>query len=99
MDQFIDKLLQEQGVPDDLDPQVRQELAAELTSRAVDFMNRRLVDAMDENALNDFQALLDTDPTDPAVVQDFITAHVADRDKVIAKALIEFRSIYLGDKA
>lgn len=99
MDQFINKLLQEQGVPEDLDPQVRTQLIAELTGRVMDFMNRRLVDAMDEDALNGFQALLDTDPTDPAVVQDFISAHVPDRDKVITKALIDFRAIYLGDKA
>jgi hypothetical protein len=99
MDDYINQLMQMQGVTENVDPEVRAELFADLQQRAVDFMNRRLLDAMDDTTVDEFQKLLDSNPTDPAVVQKFIEERVPNRDQVATDALIEFRNLFLGEKA
>lgn len=99
MDQFIQQLLHDQGVSDSLDPAVREQLVHELTGRATDFVNRRLIDAMSDETVEQFNALLDDDSLDPAKAQQFVEANVPNKDQVVAAALVEFRALYLGDKA
>lgn len=99
MDQFINQLLQDQGVPADLDPEVRTQLVAELTNRAADFVNKRLIEAMSDEAVAHFETLIDEDPVDPLKIQDFIATNVPDKETIASKALLEFRALYLGDKA
>lgn len=99
MDQFIQQLLRDQDVPEDLDPEVRTQLVSELTSRASDFLNARLIDAMSDETVEHFSAMLDDESTTPEQVQNFIATNVPDKDRVIASALAEFRVLYLGDRA
>jgi hypothetical protein len=99
MDQFIEQLLREQGAPDDLEPAVRQDLVEDLAARATEFLNRRLIDAMDDTSVEEFSKLLDVEPADPQAIQEFIATHVPDKERVVTEALLEFRSIYLGSKA
>lgn len=99
MEQFIQQLLKDQGVPDSLDGEVRKQLVEELTGRATDFVNRRLLEAMSEEAVEQFNSLLDEEPVDPNKIQQFIATHVPDKERVAAAALYEFRTLYLGDKA
>jgi len=99
MEEFVQQLLQDQGVPQDLDPEVRTELASELTNRLSDFLNRRLIDAMSDEAVDEFNNLLDDESADPARVQEFVANHVPNQQQVTTAALREFRQLYLGDKA
>ncbi len=99
MDQFIQQLLREQGVSDTMDPEVRAQLTDELTSRATDFVNRRLIDAMSDEVAAQFNAFLDDESVTPEQVQNFVETNVPNREQVVASALVEFRSLYLGDKA
>jgi hypothetical protein len=99
MEQFIQQLLRDQDVPEDLDPEVRVQLVSELTSRASDFLNARLIDAMSDETVEHFNTMLDDDSTTPEQVQNFITTNVSNKDQVIARALAEFRMLYLGDRA
>lgn len=99
MEEYIQQLLQDQGVPHDLDPEVRGQLVSDLMSRALDFLNRRLIDSMSDEAVEHFTSLLDNPATDASQVQDFIATNVMDKEKVTADALAEFRVLYLGDKA
>lgn len=99
MEEFIRQLLQDQGVPDDLAPDVRTQLVTEMTERATDFVNKRLVGAMSEEALPHFESLLAEEPVDVARLQEFMRTNVPDQENVAAQALLEFRVIYLGAKA
>ncbi len=99
MQEFIRQLLQEQGVSPDLDPEVREELTRQLTGRATDFVNKRLLDSMNDETVSHFNRLLDEHPDDAALMQDFIAVNVPDRERLVASALTEFRALYLGDKA
>jgi len=99
MEQFITQLLQDQGIPADLDVEVRQQLVSELTSRAADFVNQRLIQNMSDEALPHFESLLDEDPVDAQRIQEFIATNVPDKEKIAANALLEFRILYLGEKA
>jgi hypothetical protein len=99
MDQYVNQLLKDQGVPENLDPEVRQQLIAELNGRISDFINRRLVDSMSDEALPPFEAMLDQQPVDQQQVQQYINEHVPNMNDVVTKALLEFRTIYLGDRA
>jgi len=96
MDQFIQQLLQDKGLPADLDEAVRKQLVDDLTDRATDLVNRRLVEAMSEEDVKAFGELLDQQPEDGAAVQAFIEAHVPEKQDIAARALLEFRSLYLG---
>lgn len=99
MDDFIQQLLQEQGATDTLDAEVRAQLTQQLTSRAYDFINRRLIDAMSDEVVEHFNTLIDNETTTPEQVQQFVATNVPNKDQVVAAALVEFRALYLGDKA
>lgn len=99
MENFITQLLADQGVDPAMDPAVRAQLVAELTSKANDLINRRLIDAMSDEVVSHFNDLVEDENTDAAAVQQFITTNVPNRDQVVAAALIEFRALYLGEKA
>ena len=99
VDEYINRLLQEAGLPDDLDPEVRAGLVNSLTGRAADLINRRLIDAMSFETAQEFEKLIDDHPDDGAMMQGFIDQHVPDKNKIVAAALLELRTQYLGDKA
>jgi hypothetical protein len=99
MEQYIQQLLQEQGVPSDLDPEVRTELVGQVTMRVSNFVNQRLLDAMSDESVDEFNKLLDDDSFDQARAEAFVNEHVPNKDSVVANALVEFRQLYLGDKA
>ncbi len=88
-----------QDIPEDLDPEVREELAKGLLARATDFVNKRIIDSMSDEVAEHFEALVDEQPVDPAKIQAFIETNVPDRERIAGLALYEFRTLYLGDKA
>ena len=96
--EFVQQLIAEQGYTRPIDPEVMEQLEADLSSRAIDLINRRVLEAMPEQTLSHFEALLDSDASQEAM-QEFIEYNVPNREYVIAQALLEFRQLYLGDKA
>jgi hypothetical protein len=99
MEEFIQQLLHDAGVPADLDEQVKAQLAKDLTDRAADFINKRLVDSMDPKTLADFEAVIDKSPDDALAIQHFVESNVPNKEKITGLALVEFRALYLGNKA
>lgn len=99
MEDYVQKLLTDQGVSADVDPEVRQELANELTARINDFLNRRLLDAMSDSAVKEFEALMDSEQLDANKVHEFVAANVPNVQEVTNQALFDFRLLYLGEKA
>ncbi len=99
MEEFIQQLLKEAGVPDSTDPEVRKQLATDLASKANDLVNKRLIDAMSEKDAVAFGKLIDKQPDDLQAMQQFIDDHVPNKEQVAGAALLEFRALYLGAAA
>jgi Protein of unknown function (DUF5663) len=96
--EFIQQVMAEQNLPADLDPEVRAQYEADITEHAMALINRRLIDAMPDQAVEHFNALLDSDPSAQAV-QEFVERNVPNREHVAAQALLEFRKLFLGGQA
>ena len=99
MDDYINKLLSESGVPESLDPEVRAQLIEDLTTRVAELINHRLIEAMSPEAVIEFDKLLAERPDDVQATQAFVEQHVPNKDQIVTGSLLEFRALYLGDKA
>lgn len=96
MDQFIDQLMTDAHFPEDMDPEVRDQVKQDLTSRATEMINRDIMDSMSDDVFKRFEEIVNQENVDAKAVQDFITENVPDREKIAAKALFDFRTTYLG---
>ena len=96
LQQFIEDLLKEQGMPEDITEDVRQRMVQNLTERANDLINKRLIEAMNDDQVEQLNQLLDSEPHNPQAVQDFTAQHLPNKDQIAAAALAEFRELYLG---
>ncbi len=97
MDQFIDQLMKDANFGKDLAPEVLEQVRHDLTTRATDMVNRYIIDSMSDEVFKQFETMMSQEgDLDPKTVQDFIEQNVPNREEVATRALIEFRSIYLG---
>ena len=99
MEEYINQLLLDNGVPASLDAEVRQQLVSDLSTRVGDMINRRLIDALTDEDAALFEKMIDSNPDDPNALQQFIDSHVPDKNQIVGSTLLEFRALYLGDKA
>ena len=99
MENYIQQLIADQGITNDIDPEVREQLTQELTTRANNFLNQRLLDAMSDDAVEHFNTTLDSNTFGAEQIQQFIDVNLPQKDKIVAAALLEFRALYLGSKA
>jgi hypothetical protein len=98
INKFIEQLLKDKKLPQ-LDEAVHRQLVNDLSTRLVDVINRRLLEAMPEKDMEAFTDLLDQKPVEPEKVQAFIDAKVSDKQQITLDAMIEFRARYLGANA
>jgi len=98
IEKFIKQLLEEKGLPPNLEPKVYDQLVKDLSERAVDLINRRLIDAMSDEQAQQFDELLASQPDNVAAAQDFIQKNLPTQDQIVVAALGEFRQLYLGPK-
>lgn len=96
IDQFIEDLFKEKGLPETTDPEVKARLKSDLSSRIMDLINRRIIESLDESQLKDFNEILDREPEDPQAVHKFIEDNVKSKEEITTAALLEFRQLYLG---
>lgn len=96
MDEYIENLLREAGLLDEVDDETRAELIAQMSDSATQLLNTRLVEAMPEEGKAAFDRALDNPDVTQQEVQDIITRYVPDVQKTTTDALDEFRALYLG---
>lgn len=99
MEDFVKQLLTDKGVPSTLPEETYKQLVSDLSARATDLVNRHIVDAMSPEVLEQFEKILDNQPDNPDAVHDFIKKNVSNKEEIAARALLEFRALYLGEKA
>jgi Arc/MetJ-type ribon-helix-helix transcriptional regulator len=93
LEQFVDKLIEEKKFPN-LDDEVLAQLRADLMSRLEDRINAALISNMTYEQLQEFDKLLERN--NELEVQNYLRQAIPDLETVIATALINFRSTYLG---
>lgn len=96
MEQFIKQLLADKGLSPKLDEKVRAQLEHDLTERATDFLNRRMIDSLGDEDVKSLETLIDDQPDNANAIQEFINQHVLDKEQIAASTLLEFRALYLG---
>jgi len=96
LEQFVEQLLQEKSIPADMDPEIKAQLIKDLTVRVEDLINRRLIDAMSDEQLAEFNKILDQEPANPEAVKAFIEQNIKNKEQITTGALLEFRQLYLG---
>ena len=90
---FAQKLLEEKKF-ESVDPEVFEQLKADLVDRLEDRINMTILKHMPEEKLGEFEALLANGPAE--TLQDFVGENVPDLQEVTAAELMAFRKTYLG---
>ena len=96
IENFIKQLLKDKGLPPNLDEAVYKKLVTDLTERASDLVNKRLLEAMTEPQNEELERIIESSPDNDRVVQEFIAKNVPNKEAVAGAALAEFRQLYLG---
>lgn len=94
--EFITQLLKDSGIPDDLDREVYGRLVADLSQRLTKFINRRIIEALPESDLEGLEKLMRDSHPNQELLQRYIDEHLPNPVEVTAKAMNEFRRLYLG---
>ena len=94
LDNFVDELLVAQGI-DQLEPEVRDQLAQDLTDRLNDRLEAAMIAELPENKLPELEALLDQQ-VEINELQKFFAENIVDLPAVLARELAAFRQSYLS---
>lgn len=94
LDNFVDELLAAQGI-DQLEPEVRDQLAQDLTDRLNDRLEAAMIAELPENKLPELEALLDQQ-VENNELQKFFAENIVDLPAVLARELAAFRQSYLS---
>lgn len=94
LDNFVDELLAAQGI-DQLEPEVRDQLAQDLTDRLNDRLEAAMIVELPENKLPELEALLDQQ-VENNELQKFFAENIVDLPAVLARELAAFRQSYLS---
>lgn len=96
IDKFIKDLLDAKNL-NGVDDEVRQQLEQDLKTRLLDQIDRAIIEALPEDKLSGFNALLDNNST-AQDVQKYIIECGVDTQKVTLETMLRFRALYLGSK-
>ena len=95
IDEFIESLLNDKGITD-VDPEVREDLKADMKSRLEDQINRAAIAALSEEKAAELAKLVD----DPDFTNEKMTKFMQDSGvnltEVALDTMLKFRSFYLG---
>lgn len=90
--QFMDKLIEEKGLGD-LDPEIHEQLRSDLLDRLSNRINRDMLNAMNDQQITEFEALFDNNEVDK--IKPFLYKCGINTDELVARAMVEFREMYL----
>lgn len=95
LDGFINEMLdakQLSGVTDE----VRAQLVVDLKDRLFDQINKSLIDALPDDKLDEFEAMIDDENVQDADVQQFIASSGVDVKRVTSATMIRFYELYVS---
>lgn len=94
LDTFIREIIEAKQLPGITD-EAKNGLLEEMREGLLDQINRALVEAIPEDKVAGFMALLDNESTPDEEVQTYIASSGVNIEKVTAKTMLAFRNLYL----
>jgi len=94
LDKFVDELLAAQGI-DGVDPEVREQLVEDLTTRLNDRLEAAMVAELPEDKLPELERLLDHENNE-VELQKFFADNIPNLPALLARELAAFRQDYLS---
>ena len=95
IDEFIESLLNEKGITN-VEPEVREELKADMKAKLLDQIDRAAVQALSEDKAAELAKLVeDPDFTNEKMTQ-FMQDSGVNLTEVTLETMLRFRSFYLG---
>jgi hypothetical protein len=97
LNQFIRDILAEKQLSG-VDESVREQLVVDMKQRMLDQINRALIEALPDEKIDEFSAMLDDPEASDQIVQDFMMRSGVDVKRVTLQAMLTFRDLYLGNE-
>lgn len=94
LESFVDKLLEDKKLPNDLDQEVILEMKKDLMERVEDRINALIVSHLSPDKMEEFSGILDS--RDENQIQAFLETNIQDLPEIIASELILFKQTYLA---
>ena len=92
---YVDGLIADKKLPENLDPGVIEQMKLELLDRVENRINAVIINNLTETRLEEFNKILDSEKND-IEVQSFLKENVPNLTELIATELIVFRQTYLS---
>jgi hypothetical protein len=96
IDHFVEILLKEKGVTG-VDEEVLAGLKKDLSSRLVQFINKRVIESLPESNRKELNSLIESSPVDNIKIQNFLSSHIINLPEIIINAMQEFKRLYSGE--
>jgi hypothetical protein len=90
---YIDRLIEEKGFSDK-DPEIVNQIKADLQSRLEDRINAMILANLPADGIEDFEKVLDADDED--AISAYVARQIPDFDEKVATELLVFRTMYLA---
>lgn len=95
LEQFVDQLIKEKNFPKDLDEAVKKQIKKDLMFRLNDYINAKLVAALPEKEVEEFEKLLEKKASQEEV-QKFFQDKIPNLSTFLSQVFLDFRKTYLG---
>ena len=95
IDDFIESLLKDKGI-DNVEPEIREELKADMKARLLDQIDRAAVQALPEDKATELAGLIDQPDFTNAKMTEFMQNSGVNLTEVALDTMLKFRSYYLS---
>ena len=94
IDTFLNEIIDKKQLPG-IDEAVKKQLIADMKERLLDRINRALIDQLSDENIAKMSQLIDENPENEEIVQEFLVNSGVDVRKVTAKVMLSFQAYYL----
>lgn len=95
VDQFVGQIIDQKNLAG-ITPEIKRQVVTELKGRLMDQIDRAMINALNRDQLDKFNALLDDQNTTDQQMQNFFANSGIDSQQVALDTMLKFREFYLG---
>jgi len=95
LEMFVNRLLEEKKLPENLEKEVINQIKVDLLSRVEDRVNAVIINNLSGDKLEEFNKILDENISDKEM-QNFLSTTIPNLDELIATELVVFKQTYLS---
>ena len=95
VDEFIESLLNDKGITD-IDPEIKEDLKADMKKRLLDQIDRAAIQALPEDKAVELAKLVEQPDFTNEKMTEFMQKSGVNLTEVVADTMLKFRGFYLG---